>query len=150
MLEGNILGHIIAKRGIKVDLESAKSITHIPFPVNKKSMWSFLGKINFLHNFIYDNAQIVKPMQEMVKKDEIYKWDKRKKDKFSYIKKSIAEAPTLYSPDFRKYFLLYTFTFDTSLVIVLTPKDDQNNEQPISFMSANLQGPKINDPSIDK
>jgi len=64
----------------------------------------------------------------MVKKEAIYKWDKREKDEFSHIEKSIVEAPALYSPDFNKYIFLYPFTYDTSLAIVLTQKDDQNNE----------------------
>jgi len=52
MSEGNLLGHIIAKSGFKMDPKRVKAITQIPFPVNKKSMQSFLGKINFLHKFI--------------------------------------------------------------------------------------------------
>lgn len=45
--KGNILGLIIAKSGIKVDLEWVKTFTLIPFPVNNKSMQSLLGKIKF-------------------------------------------------------------------------------------------------------
>jgi len=36
----------------------------------------------------------------MIKKDTIYKWDIREKDAFAHIKQAIAEAPTLYSPEF--------------------------------------------------
>lgn len=82
----NRLGHIIMKSGIKVDPERVKAITQIPFLMRNKSMQSFLGKINFLRKFISDYVQIVKPMQEIVWKDKIYKWDKREKDAFSYIK----------------------------------------------------------------
>ena len=62
MFEGNILGHIIAKSGIKVESDGVRTITQIPFTVNKKDMQSFLGKINFLRKFISDYAQIVKPI----------------------------------------------------------------------------------------
>eukprot|EP00253_Pinus_taeda_P004886 PITA_04886 len=122
--EGNLLGHIIAKSGIKVDPERVKAITQIPFPLNKKAMQFFLGKIMFLYKFISNYAQIVKPMQEMVKKDAIYKWDKREKDAFSHIRQTIVEALTLYNLNFNKDFLLYTFTSDTSLEVVLMHKDD--------------------------
>lgn len=106
MSKGNLLGHVIAKCGIKVDLERVKAIMQIPFPVNKKAMQSFLGEINFLHKFISDYAQIVKPIQDMVKKDAIDKWDKREKDMFSHIKQAIADALALYNLDFNKYFML--------------------------------------------
>jgi hypothetical protein len=56
----------------------------------------------------------------------------------------------LRSPDFSKYFFLYTFASDQSLATVLTQKDDDNNEAPISFMSTNLQGAELNYPAIDK
>jgi hypothetical protein len=56
----------------------------------------------------------------------------------------------LRSPDFGKYFFLYTFASDQSLAIVLTHKDDDNNESPVSYMSTNLQGVELNYPTIDK
>jgi len=57
VFEGNLLSHIIAKSGTKVDPERVKAIMQIPFPMNKKAMQSFLGKINFLCKFISDYAQ---------------------------------------------------------------------------------------------
>ena len=54
------------------------------------------------------------------------------------------------SPNFNKYFFLYTFAFDQSLVAVLTQKDDDNNKAPVSFMSTNIQGTECNYPTIDK
>lgn len=46
--EGNLLRHIVSKRGIKVHLDRVQTITQISHPSNKKSMQSFLGKIKFL------------------------------------------------------------------------------------------------------
>jgi len=56
-------------------------------------MKSFLGKINFLWKLISNYAQIVKPLQETIKKDTIYKWDKKEKDDFSRIKQYIVYVP---------------------------------------------------------
>lgn len=77
-------------------------------------------------------------MQDMVKKDAIYIWDKREKYSFYFFKQAIIEAPTLYRESFTKDFLLYTFSFETSLAIMLVQKDDQNNEKPIYFMSVSI------------
>lgn len=52
VFEGKLLRHIVAKSGIKVDLDWVQTITQIPHPTNKKDMVSFLGKINFLRKFI--------------------------------------------------------------------------------------------------
>lgn len=60
------------------------------------------------------------------------------------------EALGLYIPNFNKYFLLYTFASEISLTIVLTSKDELNNERPIFFMSVSLQGPELNYPTVVK
>jgi len=62
----------------------------------------------------------------------------------------IAEAPSLFSPNFRKDFILYTFTSDSSLATVLTQKESDHEERPISLMIRGFQGAEINYLDIDK
>ena len=97
--EGKLLGHVISKRGILIDPESIKAIEQIPLPHNKKGMQSFMGTINFVRWFVQYFAQIVKPLQQMVKKSVQFKWIDSKKDAFNKIKTSIAHAPSLKSPN---------------------------------------------------
>jgi len=47
MEEGKLLGHIVSPEGIKIDPERVKAIHHIYIPRNKKSIQSFISKINF-------------------------------------------------------------------------------------------------------
>lgn len=133
-----------------VDQERAKAIAQISPPSSKKAMQSFIEKINLLRKFLLDFTQIVKPLQGMIKKNTNFKWNSPKKEAFDNIKQAIAEAPTLHSPDFSKGFILYTFTSDSSIAAILTQKDDNSDEQPISFMSARLQGAKMNYLDIEK
>ena len=83
-------------------------------------MQSFLGKINFVRRFISNFTEVVKPLQEMIKKDTNFKWTKERKEAFDKIKEAIVEAPTLQSPNFDKEFTLDTFSFDHSIVAVFT------------------------------
>jgi hypothetical protein len=103
-------------------------------------MQSFFGKINFVRKFNPDFAETIKPLQKMIRKDVEFKWDDEQNKAFSDIKTAISQAPMLRSPDFNKYFFLYTFSSDQSLAAVLTQKDDNNNEALVSSMSTNLQG----------
>lgn len=59
----------------------------------------------------------------MIKKDVAYKWDKREKDAFAWIKKAIADSLALYSLDLGKYFMLYTFASHSSIAAILIQKD---------------------------
>ena len=56
----------------------------------------------------------------MIKKDAYFKWTKEIKYSFIKIKEAIVEPPTLRSPDFEKYFILYTFSSDHSITSILT------------------------------
>jgi phospholipid-translocating ATPase len=86
----------------------------------------------------------------MIKKDVELKWRPLEKESFKNIKTAIANAPSLHSPDFSKYFLLYTFASEHSLAAILTQKDEQGDEYPIGFMSFRLQGVELNYPLVEK
>jgi hypothetical protein len=45
MEEGKLLGHIISKEGIKVDLNRVEGILNIGIPRSQKEVQSFLGKV---------------------------------------------------------------------------------------------------------
>ena len=48
VMEGNLLGHVISKMEISIDLERIEAIAQIPFPHNKKGMQLLPGTINFV------------------------------------------------------------------------------------------------------
>jgi hypothetical protein len=89
MEEGKLLGHIVSPEGIKIDLERVKAIQLIDILRNKKSIHSFIGKINFLRRFIPNFAEIVKYIIDMLKKDEKIKWIPKARESFERIKQAI-------------------------------------------------------------
>ena len=150
MEEGTFLGFVISPEGITIDPGRIESIKDIVFPPNKKAMQSFLGKINFVRRFVPNFAEIVKPLQEMIKKDFNFKWTREIKEEFEKFKEAIAEDPTLWSPNFDNEFILYTFDSNHSIVVVLTQKNEEGEEFPVYFMSIGLQGVELKYPTIDK
>ena len=120
VLEGKLLGHIISKKGISIELERVEFIAQIPFPHNKESMQSFMGTINFVQRFVPDFAQIVKPLKQMVKQSVQFKWNDISKVTFKNIQAMTVHAPPLRSPNFEKDFIVYTFSSGNSLTTVLT------------------------------
>jgi hypothetical protein len=126
------------------------SLTQIIFPHNTNSIPSSIGKINFLRCFFSKFAKSVKPLQKIIKKGANFKWTQFEKEYFENMIDTVTVAPLLSSLYFDKELFLYTFTFEHSLVVVLTQNDGKGTEFIISFMSMGLQGDKINYPSIDK
>jgi hypothetical protein len=83
---------------------------------------------------------MVRPLQNLIKKDVLYKWGSHENQDLNSIRKSIIEAPSFMSPDFSQDFTLYTFASDRSYVVVLTQKNVESNEIPISFMRSSFKG----------
>lgn len=69
--QGKLLGYIVSKEGLTVDLERKKAILTLPLPTHEKGLQSFLGRINFLRRFIPNPSTMVKPLITMLKKNMV-------------------------------------------------------------------------------
>jgi hypothetical protein len=133
-----------------IDPKRTQAIANLPPPSSKKSMQSFLGKINFVRRFIPSFFEMVRPLKNLIKNDVLYRWGSQESQYFDSIKKCIIKAPSLMSPDFSQDFTLYTFASDRSYVVVLSQKNVESNEIPISFMSFSFKGEELNFPVVDQ
>ena len=61
-----------------------------------------MGTLNFVRRFVPDFAQIVKPLQQIVKQSVRFKWNDIKKVSFKDMKTTIAHVPSFRRPDFEK------------------------------------------------
>ena len=59
-------------------VQKVLSISKIPPPSSKKAMQSFLGKNNFVRRFVLSFSEMVKPLQNIIKKDVLYRWGQKK------------------------------------------------------------------------
>ena len=129
---------MISPKGITIDPGRIETIKAIVLPHDKKVMQSFLGKIKFVRRIISHFTEIVKTLQEMIKKDFNFKWTKKKRETFYKIKEAIVEAPTLWSSNFDNELILYTFASNHLIAVVLTQNNEEGEEFPLSFMSKGL------------
>ena len=84
-------------------------ISKIERPRNKAEVQSFLGKVNFLRRFIAAFAEIVKYITNMLGKDQEIRSMPEARQSFEGLKRAIVEAPILFSPDFSKDFLIFSY-----------------------------------------
>ena len=90
--EGKLLGFIVSSSGMTIEPERIQAIEKIQMSSNKKGMQSFLGKINFVKRFVPTFSEVVRPMQNMIKKAVDFKWNELEKEAFARIKRLIAES----------------------------------------------------------
>jgi hypothetical protein len=138
MKEGKLLGHIVSQDGIRIDPKRVEAIDTITIPRNVKEIQSFLGKIIFLRRSIPNFAEIMKLITDMLRKNNEVKWTTEAKQSFAHIKKVISEAPVLASPDYLKYFLIFSFASEHTLAAILLQKNKEGVEQPIAFFIKSL------------
>jgi hypothetical protein len=72
--QGKLLGFIVSKYGMIIDLERTQDIAKLSPPSSKNAMQSFLGKINFVRRFVPSFSEMVRPLQNLIKKDLQYHW----------------------------------------------------------------------------
>jgi hypothetical protein len=72
MEQGKMLRFIVSNEGMIIDPERTQVISKLHPPSSKKSMQSFLGQINFSRRFIPSFSEMVRPLQNLIKKDVQY------------------------------------------------------------------------------
>ena len=70
--KGKLLGHIVSKDGLTIDLERKKAILSLSLPSHKKGLQNFHGRINFVRRFIPSLAMMVNPLIPMIKKNMVF------------------------------------------------------------------------------
>lgn len=90
MEEGKMLGHIISKYGIRIDLSRIEAEQQIDFPCNKKEVQAFNGRMIFLRRFITNLEKHLRELTNMLKKENDVKWSENARksrlfSRFNYI-----------------------------------------------------------------
>ena len=65
--ELKFLGHVISREGISPQLEKVEAVRNWPRPTSKKDLRGFLGLVGYYTTFIYNAANVMKPLHNMTK-----------------------------------------------------------------------------------
>ncbi|KAL3693229.1 hypothetical protein R1sor_006880 [Riccia sorocarpa] len=124
--EGLLLGHIISKDGIAVDLEKVKKIMELPFPVTLTKLRQFLGIVGYYRRFILAFSHKAHALTSYLKKGKDYVVIFADEDAlvaFEDLKKALVSAPILIKPDWSKPFIVYTDASSIALGSTLSQND---------------------------
>ena len=95
---GKLLGFIVSQRGIEIDPNKIKAITHMPSPSNIKQLQSLQGKLQSIRRFISQLSDKCKPFTKLLKKGVVFHWGKEQEEALDEIKKYLLTPPVLSPP----------------------------------------------------
>ena len=93
--EVDFFGETYRTSGHKPARSKVSAITAMPSPTNKKQMQSFIGKINYLSNFLPRLSELAEPIRELSKDKGPCNWGLVQQAAFTQMKKEISSAPVL-------------------------------------------------------
>ena len=72
MVFGLLLGHIVSRKGIEVDMDKVRVILALLAPTSIREVRGFLGCVGYYKHFIIAYALLAAPLTSLLKKDEEY------------------------------------------------------------------------------
>ncbi|KAL4280281.1 hypothetical protein GQ457_03G021420 [Hibiscus cannabinus] len=122
--QGIVLGHKISSKGIEVDKAKVDVIAKLPPPNSVKGVRSFLGHAGFYRMFIQNFSKISKPLCNFLEQDKVFNFDESCAKAFEDLKKKLASAPIVHSPDWSLPFELMCDASDFAVGAVLGQREE--------------------------
>jgi hypothetical protein len=126
---------IISENEISMDQKKLEGIRKWPEPTSVKETRSFLGFGNYYRKFIKKFSDIVKPLNDLLKKDTKFQWNDDAQKAFNTLKQRFTEQPVLQMPDMTRPFEIESDASKFAYGAVLTQKDTNGARHPVAFLS---------------
>jgi len=132
------LGLILSEGCIEMDPVKIAGVKEWPTPKNVTEVQSFVSFINFYRRFIPDFSHVAKPLNQLTKKGEPWRWSETEEGAFHELKRLITSAPVLVLPDQKAQFRLKTDASGYAMGAILSQLCDNGTWHSIGFTSKSL------------
>lgn len=128
------LGHVISEDIVRPDPDKINVVLKYPVPETPKQIKAFLGLIGHYRHFIPNFAVIAEPLNNLLRKDVPFNWDKEHTNAFEKLKKLRTDESILEYLDFTREFILTTDASKIAVGAILS-QGDIGQDKPIAFAS---------------
>ena len=124
-----LLGFLVSDRGIEVDPSKIKCMLEMPPPMNEMEIRGFLGRLQYINQFIAKLTSTCEPIFKLLRKNEPHPWNDECQKAFELIKEYLLHPPILVPPIHGKPLLLYLSILGDTIGSMLAQEDDDKNER---------------------
>lgn len=139
------LGHLCTANGIKPDPSKFHSIKNYPTPTDGEAVRRFVAMANYYRKFIPDFSTISIPLNQLTKKNVIFKWTSEQEKSFRKIINILSNPIILAYPNYEQQFTLTVDASKQGCGAVLS-----QNEIPIAFASKSFTRAESNKATIEQ
>ena len=117
-----LLGFVVSDRGIEFNPSKIKTILEMPPPRSEKEIRGFLGRLQYISQFITKLTSTCKPILKLLSNNESYTWNDKCQKAFEFIKEYLFHPPILVPPQNLKPLLLYLSIIGDAIEVCLHKK----------------------------
>jgi hypothetical protein len=134
---GKFLGHLVTRRGIEANPDQIAALQRLQSPRTTKEVQRLTGMAAALNRFISRSSDKCKPFFQLLKKREGYEWGAECEQAFQDLKKYLAQAPLLSTPEPGESLTLYLAVSEHAVSAVLL-RNKGSEQIPIYYVSKTL------------
>jgi hypothetical protein len=139
----SFLGHVVSGGKIGVDYEKIRHVVEWAVPRTLKEVRGFVGLCSYYRRFVKDFGRIAAPLNELSKKNQVFKWTEKCQEAFDTLKELLTTAPLLAMPNQDDKFILDCDASQCAIGGVLSQIQD-GEEHPIAYASRKLSKSEVN------
>jgi hypothetical protein len=121
---GKLLGFVVSSQGIEIDLDKIKAIQNMSAPKTKREVRGFLGRLNYITQFISQMIATCEPIFRLFPKKNPRVWNEECQEAFDKIK-GYLQNPALLVPSLsNRPLIIYLTTTEKVMGYVLGQHDE--------------------------
>ena len=134
------LGQIVSAQGIAPAPDKVRAIESMPAPTDKTGVKAFIGLAGYYRRFVKNFADVVAPLQALLKSDVPFMWGEDQAASMRAVKEALCAHPVLLThPDFDRPFVLMTDASGIGIGAVLSQtEEEKKTEGVVEYASRTL------------